>query len=876
MNKTYLTALVILLVTMMSFQQSSVIYASGQLVNLAQGKPYSISVKSPNQSKQNQEASYPDTGGAELTDGLLASSNNFWDPRYTGWYKQGERTVTIDLQSANFIHGIHIHLLQDPASGVHFPGKLTFEVSNDGTVWTGAGHVSPVQTNQLKADWFVLSGLKEPGRYVRIHIPVNMWVFTDEIQVWGINSLSEVNVAYGKSYSTTASVPNGGDAATEAAYADNSSKLTNGTQGSDANPFDPAYAGWYKQGQRTIVVDLERNAAIKKAQMRFIQNGENGIYFPEWVRFELSDDGQGWSLAGEVPSAVPAAQPGTHVQWFSQDIANVKARYLKITFPVNIWVFSDEIRIIGFAGQEEKLSSSKPYTISATFPDSLLTADEGGYPDAGGELTNGVLGSSTLSDPAWQGWLRQDMRHITLDLQNESTVHQIRMRFFQNKGASIVFPEYVRYDISHDKINWRTLGEVPTGIYRSEPGALTQWFTLDNLNDSGRYIRAVVPSGVWVFADELEVYGGYGVHEGSTPAGGTPDVQADKGYPAGNMRQLLVYAGHYPQDPSFATWTQEHFRRYAGYVNTNGDIVDTMFNSFLFLPAEITAPSGRRFDESGTPSNKEDWDYMLDRFFAVNQQIDALNKAVGEVRQATGQSGFKPTVYITIPYPSPEQTRWGDINNDGVINDADSFGSGTDRQTALNNRKAAVKQFIDEVILRFNSGGYEKLQLEGFYWVAESIPHSKSPDELTILQEIGQEVRSRGLKLEWIPYHQAEGFRDWDKNAVDFAFMQPNYMFTNSLPSRIGETAKLAKRYGMGVEMELDGYVSMYQEHRNKYYQYLNGGVTYGYMTQSKVAWYDWIKTLYSASSSIYLDVREVYDATYRFIKGTYTVKPIP
>ena len=163
---------------------------------------------------------------------------------------------------------------------------------------------------------------------------------------------------------------------------------------------------------------------------------------------------------------------------------------------------------------------------------------------------------------------------------------------------------------------------------------MVQWYTLAGVKAAGRYLRATIPTGVYVFADEIRVWGGTGIIAGATQAGGVPDDNTDIGYPppgtarsSGASHQMLIYTGYYPTNQPLVEWGPEHFRRYVGYVNSGGTITDTMFDSFLFMPVTSAAPSGNNYRESGTPSNQEDWQYILDRLLSGPSEQTGLLRA---------------------------------------------------------------------------------------------------------------------------------------------------------------------------------------------------------------------------------------------------------
>ena len=71
---------------------------------------------------------------------------------------------------------------------------------------------------------------------------------------------------------------------------------------------------------------------------------------------------------------------------------------------------------------------------------------------------------------------------------------------------------------------------------------------------------------------------------------------------------------------------------------------------------------------------------------------------------------------------------------------------------------------------------------------------------------------------------------------------------------RIRDAAALAKMYGLGMELEMDDRVFNDLDKYNKYLDYLNGGVKYGFIgPNSRVYrnWYNGIKTLLEASTGV-------------------------
>jgi hypothetical protein len=146
------------------------------------------------------------------------------------------------------------------------------------------------------------------------------------------------------------------------------------------------------------------------------------------------------------------------------------------------------------------ISLGKPYT--ATMPANPS------YPDTGGvELTDGILGSTDFTDPAWQGRSTTKVYSFTIDLGAEQVIREIRSNWLQDEPPAILLPKQVSCLVSDDNVNFTAVGTVkkpPLG-----DGTLSWWYTLTDLTGiNGRYVQLQVKPGSnagWTFIDEIEV-----------------------------------------------------------------------------------------------------------------------------------------------------------------------------------------------------------------------------------------------------------------------------------------------------------------------------------------------------------------------------------
>lgn len=110
--------------------------------------------------------------------------------------------------------------------------------------------------------------------------------------------------------------------------------------------------------------------------------------------------------------------------------------------------------------------------------------------------------------------------------------------------------------------------------------------------------------------------------------------------------------------------------------------------------------------------------------------------------------------------------------------------------------------------------------------------------------------------------------------------LQPNYYFMpreevpppgsspKSRLTRLRQTAMLARRYEMGIEIELDANVVQDAERRQRLYEYFEAGDRYGYMREAVLAYYQNVNDLAQMARMPGGPGRRVYEDLYRFVKG--------
>lgn len=515
------------------------------------------------------------------------------------------------------------------------------------------------------------------------------------------------------------------------------------------------------------------------------------------------------------------------------------------------------------------------------------------YPDTGGELTDGQYGGSDFGHPAWQGHSRNPQkieRTVTFDLGSRKSISQIKAHFIQDISVGIYFPCHVKFEVSHNGVVWGELAQKDskTPLWQTGEEGLTQFFTWDGAVDGfpkgnphadkvyAQYVRVTIPQDVWIFIDEVEIWGVDGKADGAHVLPPSPDKpNPDRGYlqpgeATGGIHDLvLLYNGWY--EGGLGDWEKDDIIPYISYVDEKGYPTDWFYDGVLFLA--LRTPGGRDMHHYVDPSNLEDWQWFLDKTFAPEGDMDQLNQASAEVGSKLGEADHKVKVVISIPYPAHTQSEFGDLDGDGVTESFNHLDIGLEQ--ALENKTAALDWYVDEVMERWQAGNYANLELSGLYWIREDQDLS-SPNYVELVQHASQLVKAQDLQFFWIPYFQAPRFYNWELFGMDAAALQPNYFFGNSSETtRIGDAANFAQKYGLGMEMEFDERMLTDPEKRKQYIEYLNGGVTFGYMNNVFKGHYQGNNSLLRAAQSADPDQRILYDWMYQFVKGTYELQPV-
>ena len=542
------------------------------------------------------------------------------------------------------------------------------------------------------------------------------------------------------------------------------------------------------------------------------------------------------------------------------------------------------------------------YTIAEVEQESVNRLTDGvKLADSGAEFeenwVNGKWNELSGTRSKYVQFYRNMNRELDLDLGQISNVTSLSMSFGACSAYGISAPVSVSYYISEDGENYYLAGKVLSADTVAEETACTgdtpmahSYYELTGLNYNIRYVKICFDVNVWLFTDEIEIVGTIEESAEADPLPTTPylpelvvNAYATEELSGGIKNEELAYAGWYKSGSELKTSvkTETELLHTIAYVDEEGTPTDWLFNSITFLNHGYD-DQGRYtvyhndVNSASQYTDKAGWESYLDHIFDYSDATDnsynlgALDAAVADARETLNDPDYAVGVKIQIMPPVHVQSDWGQlVDGEGDSLDFTVEGAGSE-EAALANRLAAVSWYINEVISRFEEKSYQNITLDGFYYFDEVIRLSDDTIAAQTIQGITRAVHDNSMKIYWIPYYQAEGFSKWSSFGFDYAIMQPNYAFYNDASvTRIADCAALAKKYGLGIEMELGSLVDDENQRLTKFKEYLTQGADddLGYQNHSLISWYTGTQDLYNASNNVG-GARYIYDAIYQFLQG--------
>ncbi len=502
------------------------------------------------------------------------------------------------------------------------------------------------------------------------------------------------------------------------------------------------------------------------------------------------------------------------------------------------------------SAEEEAVSVGKPYTVE------YATPIENAYPALAYEpetaLTDGKLALSGYNDSNWVTLYRGTAARVTVDLGKPHAVSGVKIGQMQLKDYGVYCSRYLRVYLSDDGENFFLAGtnEFPEAV-TSPVRERVEFECRPEKTYSARYVRAEFSSDVFTLVDEVTVLG-------SEDTSGAEKIPADyytepelgfAGPLDGIKSVCLMYIA--------SNYTEEMIKPYVAYIDDKGNVKDRMFDALLFLELTNTERPDRFM-------RMDDMKGFVERALGAGSgnNLTALNKVVGELRSELGLGeDFKYPVFLSAPFIGVFTDSFGEIGGANVT------------ASNIEGRKAIADWYIDYAINAFNECNFENLELKGLYWFRESIEYKLSTDEEELMKHFTSAVREKGYKSIWIPYYSSAGIDKVPELGFDSVVMQSGYAFNGNdetgapLPGVVSDCAHVAKKYGMGMEFEVDMSKNSYLE---KFARYVHVAYAEGLMNDGMMMMYQVGKNIYESAVGS-ASIRPLYELTYKYCSGTYT-----
>ncbi|WP_418407416.1 DUF4855 domain-containing protein [Alistipes sp.] len=342
---------------------------------------------------------------------------------------------------------------------------------------------------------------------------------------------------------------------------------------------------------------------------------------------------------------------------------------------------------------------------------------------------------------------------------------------------------------------------------------------------------------------------------------------------------VLCYGGSHHRNPFL--WDKERFAPYVTYVDQEGK-EQWLFDGFIFLESQdVDRPDSAAYTymtgvlrDTGVAAGKEQWQELIDYYFAEGNCIDGLEEAVKAAESRLGKAPQKRRVIMVIPDPviyhhyidtTTTTTYWGSLDGRQL-----DFRKNEDRIDAC-------KWFIDQVRAKFAEGNYEHVDLAGFYWLREAVTQPQDTAYsyfLTrsdiMLPHIAEYLHGLNYTFNWIPFYDARGFADWRKFDFDQVYMQPNHYWKPEI--NMDTVCTMINRAGTSMEFEFEASILKAwpgsDVYRARFRDYMKYARQYGIYGKRPLAYYQGSNALYNLSVSNDETDKEFFHEFCRFVIG--------
>ena len=533
------------------------------------------------------------------------------------------------------------------------------------------------------------------------------------------------------------------------------------------------------------------------------------------------------------------------------------------------------------------LSQGKPYTTAR-----YINPE---YPDTNGtELTDGNLAGTSYTDSRWtattadktnSGYIydKWPLFSVTIDLQGIKSITQVSANFLKDTNHSIGLPRGIKVFASEDGENWMKLSYLNNINNSVSSGKYSYGWHITGTNGTAKDLTGNPNSAVKAryvrfdfehyasghnFIDEVTVMGYDTITNDAISVTNTTKLEDGETLRSGEhtnyvQDMILVY-----QNPGYI-WNKTTLKPHLAYIDTNGNVLDTLYDTVLFLAqtSEAQKNAGQSQALSGENSTVtiDDWNWYIDRtFVGTDSDINTLNETAKQVSNELNDPDYKVNLVIMIPYPSSKATNFGTVDGRKLDLSVEA------------DWKYLIDWYCDTVLDYIDNGDYQYIDFKGFYWMNEYAT------QISRIQYATAHVKALGYKTFWIPYFNSRGYF-WNEDlGFDVIALQPNHLFNDPSADTLGAggtkvittAAQLGAYANMAVEFEINSQMLSQVPYYNNGLDYFNGAVENGFAGPGVYRpWYGGNKILGSIAYSKVPNTRLMYTNIYNLIKGNYKTK---
>jgi len=144
-------------------------------------------------------------------------------------------------------------------------------------------------------------------------------------------------------------------------YPDDGTKLTDGIYANVAYN-DPNMFAHLREDFRIVIIDLKDVYKVDKVYANFLNAYDVGCYLPLLYSLAVSQDGKRWKILDyQEYTEEDYPKQGNYVNKFEFKAKGEKARYVALKFNTEIWVFLDEMEVVG--DPDTKEAAPKGYSL---------------------------------------------------------------------------------------------------------------------------------------------------------------------------------------------------------------------------------------------------------------------------------------------------------------------------------------------------------------------------------------------------------------------------------------------------------------------------------------------------------------------------------